>query len=52
MYSVISEILGHAFENVDSGESCIAYISGAIIIVLTAVFVDMVYQTFSRFWRK
>lgn len=52
MYSVISEIIGHVFESADFGESYIAFISGAIIIVLTAVFVDMVYQTFSRFWRK
>ena len=52
MYNVISEIFGHAFQSADSGESYIAFVSGAIIIVLTAVFVDMVFQTFSQFWHK
>lgn len=52
MYDVISEIINHTFEAGSSGEEMIGFVCAAVIIVLTAVFVDMVYQTFSRFWRK
>lgn len=52
MYDIISEIIDHAWVNTNAGEQqYIYYISGALIILLTVVFVDMIYRTFSHFWR-
>lgn len=52
MYDIIFDIINHTYSTGDSGQQYIYYCCCALIIVLTAVFVDMVYQIFSRFWRK
>lgn len=51
MYDVIEEIINHTWTTGDSSQQYIYYICGALIIVLTAVFIDMVYRVFSHFWR-
>lgn len=52
MYDIIYEIIGHAWQsNYTSDQQYIYYIAGAVIILLTVVFVDMIYRTFSHFWR-
>lgn len=52
MYDVITEIIGHTWQSNYSGDQqYIYYIVGALIILLTVVFVDMIYRTFSHFWR-
>ena len=52
MYDVITEIIGHTWQSNYSGDQqYIYYIAGTLIILLTVVFVDMIYRTFSHFWR-
>lgn len=51
MYDIISRIIDHAWSTGDSAQQYVYYICGALIIVLTAVFIDMVYRVFSHFWR-
>ena len=51
MYQIIEQIIDHSWTTGDSSQQYIYYICGALIIVLTAVFIDMVYRVFSHFWR-
>lgn len=52
MYDVIQEIIAHAWQsNYTGDQQHIYYIAGAVIILLVVVFVDMIYRTFSHFWR-
>lgn len=52
MYELISNIIDHSWFTQGSGEQqYIYYICGAMIIILTVVFIDMVYRVFSHFWR-
>ena len=52
MYDLISEIIGHTWASTNAGEQqYIYYIAGALIILFVVVFVDMIYRTFSHFWR-
>ena len=45
MYDIIAEIIDHVWQsNYTSEQGYIYYICGALIIVLTAVFIDMVYK--------
>lgn len=53
MYNVISEIIDHVYESQYSGDQqYIYYISGALIIILTVVTIDLIYRVFSHFWRS
>ena len=52
MYDIISNIIDHTYITSGANEQqYIYYICGALIILLTVVFVDMVYRTFSHWWR-
>lgn len=52
MYDIIYEIIGHSWQsNYTSDQQYIYNIAGALIILLTVVFIDMIYRTFSHFWR-
>ena len=51
MYDLIETIIGHNWVTGSSDQQYIYYIAGALIIILTVVFVDMVYRVFSHFWR-
>lgn len=51
MYDLIETIIGHNWVTGSSDQQYIYYIVGALIIILTVVFVDMVYRVFSHFWR-
>lgn len=51
MYDLIDTIIGHNWTTGSSDQQYIYYIAGALIIILTVVFVDMVYRVFSHFWR-
>lgn len=54
MYDVIFDIIGHTWVsgNASSGDqSYIYYICGALIVILTCVFVDLIYRVFRHFWR-
>ena len=53
MYDILSEIIGHVWQSNYAGEQqYIYYICGSLIILLTVVFVDMIYRTFSQWWRS
>lgn len=53
MYSIIEQIISHAWQsNYSSDQQYIYYIAGALIIVLTVAFVDLVKTTFRQFLRK
>lgn len=52
MYDLISNIIDHNWVTQNAGDQqYIYYIAGALIIILTVVFVDMVYRVFSHFWK-
>lgn len=51
MFDIIYNIISHSWETGDSSQQYVYVICGALIIVLTAVFVDMIYRVFSHFWR-
>lgn len=51
MYDLIEGIIDHTWQsNYTSDQQYIYYIAGAMIIMLTAVFIDLVYRVFSHFW--
>lgn len=53
MYDQIKMIIDHTYDSSYGGEQqYIYYICGALIIVLTAVSLDLIYRVFSHFWRS
>lgn len=52
MYDIISQIIDHTWTTSSSEQTQIYYICGALIIVLTVFFIDLVYRVFSNFWRS
>ena len=51
MYDIIDQIISHTWNTGSNAQSYIYPICGALIVILTCVFVDMVYRVFSHFWR-
>lgn len=53
MFAIIEGMLQHSW-NTDTWnnteQQIIYYICGAVIIILTCVFIDLVYRVFSHFW--
>lgn len=49
MYDLIAQIIDHSWTTQDSLQQYIVYCCCALIIVLTAVFIDMVVRIFFRF---
>lgn len=53
MYDQIKMIIDHNYDSTFGGEQqYIYYICGALIIVLVAVSLDLIYRVFSHFWRS
>lgn len=53
MYDLISSIIDHVYESSYGGEQqYIYYICGALIVLLTCVFIDLIYRVFSHFWHS
>ena len=55
MYDIIKNIVGHNWDtsNYSSSEQQIVYyICGTMIVILTVVFIDLVYRVFSNFWKR
>lgn len=53
MFSVVERIIQHVWDTEawnNTEQQIIYYICGALIIVFTCVFVDLVYRVFSHFW--
>lgn len=54
MYDLIANIISHTWETnsySSTEQQIIYYICGALIIVLTVVFIDLLYRIFRHFWR-
>lgn len=51
MYDIVSGVIDHSWMTNNSEQQYIYYICGALIILLTCVFVDLVYRIFRHFWR-
>lgn len=52
MYEVIRQIINHVWVTNDSMQQYIVYICGALICILLAVILDLVYRVFRSFWHK
>lgn len=53
MYDAISEIINHAWISQGANDQqYIYYIAGSVIVLLTVVLIDLIYRTFSHFWRS
>lgn len=53
MYDQILMIIDHVYDSsYGSEQQYVYYICGALIIVLSAVSMDMIYRVFSHFWRS
>lgn len=52
MYSIIESMINHAWETSNSMQQYIVYTCCALIIVLTVVFIDMIYRIFRGFWGR
>lgn len=52
MYDIVSGIIDHSWNTQYSGDQqYIYYICGALIILLTCVFIDLVYRFFRHLWK-
>lgn len=51
MYNIIEGIISHVWIAGSSDQSTIYYICGALICLLTVVFVDLIRDIFSGFFR-
>lgn len=54
MYDLIQNIIGHTWETSNystTEQQLIYYVCGSLIIILTVVFVDLMYRIFRHFWR-
>lgn len=52
MYNIISGIIDHVWNSGSSEQSYIMYACVSIIIILTVVFIDLVYRVFRSFWKR
>lgn len=50
MYDLLNQIIDHAYTQGDSLQQYIIYGCLSLIIILTVVFLDMIYRVFSHFW--
>lgn len=51
MYDIVYNIIRHNWVTGSSDQQYIYYICGALIILFTCVFIDMIYRIFAHFWR-
>lgn len=52
MYEVIEQIISHTWQsNYTSDQQYIYYICGALVVVLTVKFIDLIEKLFSHFCR-
>lgn len=52
MFDIIQDIIDHTWITQNAGDQqYIYYIAGALIVVLTVVFIDLIYRVISHFWR-
>lgn len=52
MYSIIEGMINHNWVTGDSSQQYIIYTCCAMILVLTVVFIDLIYRVFRGFWGR
>lgn len=53
MYDIINNIINHTWQTNYSGEQqYVYYIAGALILILTTIFIDMVYRLVRGIFKK
>lgn len=52
MYDLIYNLIGHSYVQGDSLQQYVMYITGAAILIITAMFFDVVIRLFSNFWKR
>lgn len=53
MYDIIKNIIDHTWVTQNAGDQqYIYYIVGALIIILSCVFIDLIYRVFRHFWHS
>lgn len=51
MYDMIADIISHQYVTGDSMQQYIVYTCCALIVIMTVVFIDLIYRVFAHFWR-
>lgn len=51
MYEIIQRMISHTWTTGSTDQQYIYYICGALIILFTCVFIDIIYRIFRHFWR-
>lgn len=52
MYDIISNLIDHQYvSNYAGDQQYIYFICGALIVILTAVVIDLIYRCISHFWK-
>lgn len=51
MYDIIANLINHSWSTGSSEQQYIYYICGALIVIIFAVLIDIIYRVFSHFWR-
>lgn len=51
MYDLISSLIGHSWQTSNSEQQYVYYICGALILLLTASVLDVLYRVFLHFMR-
>lgn len=52
MYDIINQIIAHTWITQGANEQqYIYYTCSCLIIILTVVFIDLIYRVFRHFWR-
>lgn len=52
MYDIVSNIVDHTWaSNYTSDQQYIYFICGALIILFSCVFIDLIYRIIGHFWR-
>lgn len=55
MYDIIQQIISHTWVSGSSSsgdQTYIYYMCGALIVIFSCVFIDLVYRVFSHFWKR
>lgn len=51
MFKIVQDIIGYTSSSVYNSDSTILYICGSLVILLTIMFIDLIYRVFRNFWR-
>lgn len=52
MYEIVKQIIDHSYTTGDQAQTYIYYTCGALIIMFSCVFIDLVYRLFRGIWHR